>query len=124
MYCNQCGKELTDNSKFCNYCGARLEQDSKNIKEINPKKVNEKKDNNKNFEKDVKKYNNWATMSFVFGLLSMFIYSIGIIPIFGVIASILGLINSRYIKGKYKTFLIIGTIFSFIYFTMFLFYRP
>lgn len=26
MYCSQCGKEISDNSKFCNFCGSKIEQ--------------------------------------------------------------------------------------------------
>ena len=25
MYCNQCGKQIPDNSKFCSFCGARVD---------------------------------------------------------------------------------------------------
>jgi uncharacterized membrane protein YvbJ len=24
MYCNNCGKQIPDNSKFCNYCGSKI----------------------------------------------------------------------------------------------------
>ncbi len=27
MYCNFCGKEIEENSRFCNYCGNRLEKE-------------------------------------------------------------------------------------------------
>jgi hypothetical protein len=25
MYCNKCGKQITDNSVFCNFCGEKIE---------------------------------------------------------------------------------------------------
>lgn len=29
MFCNNCSKEITDNSKFCQYCGAKVETENK-----------------------------------------------------------------------------------------------
>ena len=28
MYCNQCGKAISNNSIFCNFCGVKIEQDN------------------------------------------------------------------------------------------------
>ena len=25
MYCNKCGKQITDNSVYCNFCGGKIE---------------------------------------------------------------------------------------------------
>ncbi len=27
MYCNNCGKEIPDNSKFCNFCGSKINKE-------------------------------------------------------------------------------------------------
>ncbi len=34
MYCNQCGKQLVENSKFCSYCGAKVADSSKKEPEV------------------------------------------------------------------------------------------
>lgn len=35
MYCNKCGKQITDDSIFCNYCGCKVESNnSKNKDDI------------------------------------------------------------------------------------------
>ena len=36
MYCNYCGKEIVDNSKFCNYCGSKIELPSEESVQDNP----------------------------------------------------------------------------------------
>ena len=30
MYCNKCGKQISDNSIFCNYCGVKIELPTQN----------------------------------------------------------------------------------------------
>lgn len=31
MYCNQCGKEISDNSIFCKFCGVKINQLNQNV---------------------------------------------------------------------------------------------
>lgn len=56
MYCNNCGKELPENSKFCNYCGAsqQIADVKHNEEEIQPQfdeKSAVKKDSIQNYAK-------------------------------------------------------------------------
>lgn len=50
MYCNECGKEIADNSKFCNFCGAHQKaQENKTLegnKEATQDEINQEEDKN------------------------------------------------------------------------------
>lgn len=46
MFCNQCGKQINDNSKFCYSCGARVDQNSPNTSLQQPREQNNVNVNN------------------------------------------------------------------------------
>lgn len=48
MYCSQCGKEISDDSKFCTFCGNKCKFNVNNAE----KKESENPNVNKEFDKD------------------------------------------------------------------------
>ncbi len=60
--------------------------------------------------------NTFAVIGFSLGLLSIFFASIGLIPIAGIITSLVGIYKSGKLNGKGKIYAIIGLLLSIIYF--------
>ena len=55
MFCNKCGKEIPDNSKFCTFCGNKLnEKTKKNVDKTN-KEQDMEKENNEVKDKKIKR---------------------------------------------------------------------
>ena len=55
MYCNKCGKEIPDESKFCSYCGSIIKNEEKNFQDKeNIRNMKEQGDNKKEEEKHEK----------------------------------------------------------------------
>lgn len=57
-----------------------------------------------------------AKLSIVLGVLSIFLFEIGIIPLIAVIISIWGLFRIKRMDKKFKILLVIGCVLSFVYF--------
>lgn len=64
MYCNQCGKQISDNSKFCNFCGARVDVLDANNGQISFEKPLKER---RKFEQDERK----GTLVYLYDVLSM-----------------------------------------------------
>lgn len=46
MYCNQCGKEISDDTKFCEFCGAP----KNNASNVNEKNISDLSNSNTNYQ--------------------------------------------------------------------------
>jgi len=92
--CSYCFEKIHTNAIKCKHCGSDLT--SKDRKNFN-------------------KYSGLAITSFVFGVLSVFFGSIGIIPLIALIIGIISLFKLRQMKRGNKIFAIIGFILALIY---------
>ncbi|HNV96952.1 MAG TPA: zinc-ribbon domain-containing protein [bacterium] len=113
MFCHKCGKELLENAKFCDNCGTKIKEKEDNLKNIPIEKEKDliKKDGNINKTQ----WGDLAITSFILGILSMLLASIGIIPLIALIVSIFALIKMKQMKKSSKIFTIIGFIFAVLY---------
>lgn len=100
MFCPKCGKELADGSTFCPLCGTSLGNGA-------PVQASQGT-----------RYNTFAIVGFVIGILSLLINFFGLVGIAAVIVSVVGLKqvqeNNEKGKGLAIAGLVIG-IFSVIY---------
>ena len=83
MYCNNCGKEIADGTKFCPYCGKAVAQTNAATEQTNP--ANEPTDTDHG-KKDsptkvvyVKHSGFWSTGRLIIGLLSIILFFVMIL---------------------------------------------
>lgn len=102
MFCNKCGKDITDGATFCDNCGNRLyneqEQPIQNTTNIYQQEVTKPK------------LNIMALVGFILGCVSFLINFWGIVGIVALVFSIVGLIQINNTNEKGKGLAIAGTI--------------
>ncbi|MFA7222621.1 MAG: zinc ribbon domain-containing protein [Bacilli bacterium] len=116
MYCHNCGKEVPDDAKFCPNCGVDLSSITKKddvypISDEHPY-VNNENNNSSVFNNGKSKgANNFSIIGFIFSF---------ILPVFGLIFSIIGLNNDKKENKNRNGFAIAGIIISSIWIIIYL----
>lgn len=84
MYCNNCGKELPENSKFCNYCGASQQSETVNVPNTHiEEKVEKPVLTTRQMRKSMKANNKNKGCSTLAGILGVILFLALLINIFG-----------------------------------------
>ena len=85
MFCKKCGSEINDDAVVCINCGCAVKDDFN--AEQQPVK---------------KKINVLCLLGFIFSLISLIFYHFGLVPVAGLVLSIIGLVQAVRRKEKLK----------------------
>ena len=96
--CPFCAEEIQDEVIKCKHCQSALPNKEKNDK-----------------------YKTLAIVTFIFGILSIFLASIGIVPLITVIIGTVAIFKLKYMQKKNKVLAIIGFILGIFYFISYIF---
>lgn len=110
MFCENCGVQVSDQTKYCPNCGTALQQPNISRPNIPPPQV---------IQPETNQNKGYASMSFVFAIIGIFLCCIA--PLFGVPAVILGgvsLNKKEPESGKAYAGIIIGGIEVVLYLLM------
>ncbi len=110
-FCTQCGSALEEGSVVCPNCGNKIRSAEENVVTAEPVvNQNVSYDNNNG---TVKKSNTFALVGFILSLVN--ILCCGAFSIFGLVFSIIGLVESKKQDGNGKGMAIAGIIISSIF---------
>lgn len=112
MFCQKCGKEISDDSTFCVFCGSRTNADSACGGSSFGYYANQVK-------REVNRYNIWSIAGFILAVVPVVI-PLGIFSLItGISAIIISSISLKQIKNtgeKGKVLAILGIIFGAVFF--------
>ena len=112
MFCQKCGKEISDDSTFCVFCGSRTNADSACGGSSFGYYANQVK-------REVNRYNIWSIAGFILAIVPVVI-PLGIFSLItGISAIVISSISLKQIKNtgeKGKVLAILGIIFGAVFF--------
>ena len=109
-FCTQCGSPLEEGSAVCPNCGNKIKSVEEEVVYSNPEPVNQ----NVSYDNGTPKKNNtFALVGFIISLVN--ILCCGTFSIFGLVFSIIGLVESKKQNGNGKGMAIAGIIISAIF---------
>ena len=97
MFCSKCGKEIKKDTKFCSNCGEKVSEVKKEVKKVEPVKVEEPK----------KESSGLGIAGMIIGIISLLLS--WILTLLIILVPVIGLILSCCAKGK-KGFKITGIV--------------